>query len=257
MSVFSPTARAVVFACAVVYSLGGDAVSARQISRDDAAPVPTASPTRAIADARARSAAISPAADWMLPSTGLDLLAYRPVARRLAGADSWPNRSTWTGSRRDTVTLIDAAHTSPTVDGARTHSAARGDVWARAAGASPVTAATTAQPVQPRVDAAVRTSVSMTTTQYGVATWYGPGYEGQMTACGSIYRSAEFTAASNTLPCGTLATVTREDTGASVTVTITDRGAFRYPIIIDLSAAAFSTLAHQDDGVVPVVVTVE
>lgn len=93
--------------------------------------------------------------------------------------------------------------------------------------------------------------------QIGVATWYGPGFEGSRTACGSIYRSSEMTAASNTLPCGSVVTVTNQQSGAAVLVTITDRGAFTYPIIVDLSASAFLQIAHPDQGVVPVTVAVE
>jgi rare lipoprotein A len=91
--------------------------------------------------------------------------------------------------------------------------------------------------------------------QTGMATWYGPGYEGSRTACGGIYRSAELTAASNILPCGSVVTVTNLDTDAAVSVTITDRGAFGPPIIIDLSMAAFSTIGHLDQGMLRVTVT--
>ena len=89
----------------------------------------------------------------------------------------------------------------------------------------------------------------------GVATWYGADYEGSITACGQIYNTAEYTAASNTLPCGSVVTVTNLDTGAAVTVTITDRGAFTYPIVVDLSVAAFSTIGDLDEGVVRVAVS--
>jgi|SRR5215213_4127136 len=91
--------------------------------------------------------------------------------------------------------------------------------------------------------------------QSGVATWYGPGFEGRTTACGQIYRSSDYTAASNTLPCGSVVTVTNLDSGAAVTVTITDRGAFQPPIIVDLSLAAFNTIGYMDHGVIPVSVT--
>ncbi len=89
----------------------------------------------------------------------------------------------------------------------------------------------------------------------GVATWYGTDYEGSTTACGQIYNTAEYTAASNTLPCGSVATVTNLDTGAAVTVTITDRGAFTYPIVVDLSVAAFSMIGDLDAGVARVAVS--
>lgn len=89
----------------------------------------------------------------------------------------------------------------------------------------------------------------------GVATWYGPGFEGSPTACGQIYSSDAYTAASNTLPCGTIVTVTNLDSGDAVAVTITDRGAFRYPIVIDLSHAAFSAIGDTYHGVVNVAVS--
>ena len=88
--------------------------------------------------------------------------------------------------------------------------------------------------------------------QTGLATWYGPGFEGNRTACGQIYSSAEYTAASNTLPCGSVIAVTNLDTGAVVTVTVTDRGGFRPPNILDLSYAAFGAIAHPDQGRIPV-----
>ena len=98
-------------------------------------------------------------------------------------------------------------------------------------------------------------AVVAATAEQGVATWYGPGYEGQRTACGSLFSSAEYTAASNTLPCGSVVTVTNLQSGSAVTVTVTDRGAFSYPIVVDLSVRAFTTIAHLDQGTVPVAVS--
>jgi rare lipoprotein A len=91
--------------------------------------------------------------------------------------------------------------------------------------------------------------------QSGVATWYGPGFDGRLTACGDIFSSAAYTAASNTLPCGTVVNVTNADSGAAVTVTITDRGAFQYPVIVDLSPAAFNAIGDTYHGVINVTVT--
>lgn len=89
--------------------------------------------------------------------------------------------------------------------------------------------------------------------QSGIATWYGPGFEGNMTACGQVYFSSQLTAASNTLPCGSVVTVTNQYTGASVTVTITDRGGFSHAL--DLSHAAFSAIASPSAGVIPVIIS--
>ena len=91
--------------------------------------------------------------------------------------------------------------------------------------------------------------------QTGLATWYGPDYDGNITACGQVYSSAEYTAASNTLPCGSVVTVTNLESGDAVTVVITDRGAFGYPIVVDLSLAAFSAIADPDDGAVRVAIS--
>jgi rare lipoprotein A len=91
--------------------------------------------------------------------------------------------------------------------------------------------------------------------QSGLATWYGPGFDGRRTACGYTFSSTEHTAASNSLPCGAVVTVTNVDTGHAVTVTVTDRGAFQYPVIIDLSPAAFNAIGDTYHGVINVTVS--
>ncbi len=89
-------------------------------------------------------------------------------------------------------------------------------------------------------------------TQKGEASWYGNPYHGRRTASGEIYDMDERTAAHRTLPFGTLVRVTRRDTGASVTVRITDRGPFVKGRIIDLSRAAARQIGLDVDGVAPV-----
>lgn len=86
----------------------------------------------------------------------------------------------------------------------------------------------------------------------GYATWYGPGFEGNWTYCGGIFHQWAATAASNTLPCWSVVTVTNLQNGASVTVTITDRGGFGGSTILDLSRGAFDTIADEWQGVIPV-----
>jgi rare lipoprotein A (peptidoglycan hydrolase) len=89
----------------------------------------------------------------------------------------------------------------------------------------------------------------------GVATWYGADFQGSPMANGVPYDMWDpTTAASNIFPLGTRLRVTRVETGQSVVVRVTDRGAFRAPILVDLSYAAFSTLAHEDVGVISVTV---
>jgi rare lipoprotein A len=89
----------------------------------------------------------------------------------------------------------------------------------------------------------------------GVATWYGADFQGSPMANGEPYDMWDpGTAASNIFPLGTRLRVTRVETGQSVVVRVTDRGAFRNPILVDLSYAAFTSLAHQDEGVIRVIV---
>ncbi len=93
------------------------------------------------------------------------------------------------------------------------------------------------------------------TLQTGLATWYGPGFVGNITFCGDVYDEWAYTAASNTLPCGLVVVVTNQDSGASVRVRITDRGGFGGAVIMDLSRAAFGAIASTADGVVPVTIS--
>lgn len=88
--------------------------------------------------------------------------------------------------------------------------------------------------------------------QTGLATWYGPGFEGQFTKCGEVFHESDLTASSNDLPCGTVIQVTDVASGASVVVTVDDTGAFMHPTILDLSKAAFSALASPEAGVLEV-----
>jgi uncharacterized protein YabE (DUF348 family) len=75
--------------------------------------------------------------------------------------------------------------------------------------------------------------------QTGHATWYDPPWSG-------------LTAAHPTLPFGTLVTVTDDETGRSVTVTINDRGPFGPGRVIDLSPEAFAVLQPLGAGVLDV-----
>lgn len=87
----------------------------------------------------------------------------------------------------------------------------------------------------------------------GVATWYGSDFQGQTMYNGRPYNMYNpHTTASNAYPMGTWLRVTRLSTGASILVQVTDRGAFRYPDIVDLSYAAFSELANPATGVIRV-----
>lgn len=74
--------------------------------------------------------------------------------------------------------------------------------------------------------------------QEGMASWYGPGFQGRKTANGERFDTNELTAAHKTLPFNTLLKVTNLDNGVSTVVRINDRGPFIKGRIIDLSKAA-------------------
>lgn len=86
----------------------------------------------------------------------------------------------------------------------------------------------------------------------GLASWYGPGFDGNLTASGEIFDQAALSAAHRSLPLPSLARVTRLDTGASVLVRINDRGPFVGDRVIDLSRAAAHALGFIEDGVAQV-----
>jgi len=69
-----------------------------------------------------------------------------------------------------------------------------------------------------------------------VASWYGPGFHGRLTANGERFNQWALTAAHKTLPFGTLVRVTHGR--KSVVVRINDRGPFIKGRTIDLSRGA-------------------
>ena len=72
----------------------------------------------------------------------------------------------------------------------------------------------------------------------GKASWYGPGFQGRLTANGERFNTNAYTAAHKTLPFGTKVKVTNKNTGRSVVVRINDRGPFVHGRVIDLSKAS-------------------
>jgi rare lipoprotein A len=82
----------------------------------------------------------------------------------------------------------------------------------------------------------------------GVASWYGPGFNGKATASGEIYDQEDLTAASKTLPLGTRALVTNLENDRSVQVRINDRGPFVKGRDIDLSHGAAAALGIVNPG---------
>jgi rare lipoprotein A len=93
---------------------------------------------------------------------------------------------------------------------------------------------------------------SLRTIASGMASWYGPGFNGNQSASGEIFNQNAMTAAHKTLPFGTRVQVTNLDNGRSVVVRINDRGPYAHGRVIDLSAAAARILGVMQSGVAPV-----
>jgi rare lipoprotein A len=83
----------------------------------------------------------------------------------------------------------------------------------------------------------------------GLASWYGPGFHGNLTANGERYNQYALTAASKTLPFGTRVRVTNLDNGRTVVVRVNDRGPYVGDRILDLSMGAAQILGTVSSGV--------
>ncbi|MBV8883237.1 MAG: septal ring lytic transglycosylase RlpA family protein [Chroococcidiopsidaceae cyanobacterium CP_BM_RX_35] len=86
----------------------------------------------------------------------------------------------------------------------------------------------------------------------GWASWYGPEFQGNLSASGEVFNQNALTAAHRTLPFGTQVRVTNMNNGRSVVVRINDRGPYIQGRIIDLSTAAAQVLGLMETGVAPV-----
>jgi rare lipoprotein A len=91
-------------------------------------------------------------------------------------------------------------------------------------------------------------------TTYKAATWYGPGFWGEATACGPILTKTTIGVAHRKLPCGT--TVTFSHLGRSVTATVIDRGPFRKGYAWDLTKKTAKRVGFLAVGSGPIQATV-
>ncbi|MGB3491678.1 MAG: septal ring lytic transglycosylase RlpA family protein [Elainellaceae cyanobacterium] len=103
---------------------------------------------------------------------------------------------------------------------------------------------------EPQVARAPQVSFgSVAFTFSGMASWYGPGFNGRRSASGEVFNQNALTAAHRSLPFGTLVRVTNMNTGANVVVRINDRGPYSHGRVIDLSAAAARAIGIMQAGV--------
>lgn len=93
-------------------------------------------------------------------------------------------------------------------------------------------------------------------SEEGIASWYGPGFHGKLTANGERYNQKAMTAAHKTLPLPTLVKVDNLENGKSVIVRVNDRGPYSKGRIIDLTEVAARRLGMIDKGTARVRVSV-
>jgi rare lipoprotein A (peptidoglycan hydrolase) len=106
--------------------------------------------------------------------------------------------------------------------------------------ASPTAATTSGSTPTPTSTSAPATKVPKT----ALATWFGPGFYGQHTACGQTLTPATVGVANRKLPCGTLVKVTYH--GQGLTVPVVDRGPYANGADWDLTAAAAQALGIEE-----------
>ncbi len=94
--------------------------------------------------------------------------------------------------------------------------------------------------------------MSIVSTSTGEASWYGPGFFGNRTANGELFRPGTMTAAHRTLPFGTLVRVTNLRNGRETIVRINDRGPFAGHRVIDLAHGAAHHLGLVSSGIAQV-----
>jgi rare lipoprotein A len=109
------------------------------------------------------------------------------------------------------------------------------------AGCTPVARRSPVTPAEPH-------SMPSPSIQTGIASWYGPGFQGQPTASGERFQPQALTAAHRTLPLGSRVTVTNLANGRSVRVRINDRGPYVRGRAIDLSRGAARQLGLENRG---------
>ena len=85
-------------------------------------------------------------------------------------------------------------------------------------------------------------------SETGIASWYGPGFQGKKTASGETFDTRELTAAHRTLQMPSLVRVTNLENGKSVIVRVNDRGPFARGRVIDVSQRAAELLEFKNQG---------
>ena len=111
--------------------------------------------------------------------------------------------------------------------------------------APPPPAASRALPTSPATPAA---AAAPSGGSWVNASWYGPGFYGNRTACGQTFTAASWGIAHKTLRCGTMVQITYR--GRTVSAPVIDRGPYIAGREVDLAAAVAGALGFT--GVQPI-----
>ncbi len=93
-------------------------------------------------------------------------------------------------------------------------------------------------------------------SEIGIASWYGKGFHGRLTANGATFNKNKITAAHRSLPLPSYVIVKNLENGKKIKVLINDRGPFYNNRIIDLSKKAAKKLGFSKKGIARVKVTI-
>lgn len=105
-------------------------------------------------------------------------------------------------------------------------------------------------------DSTNRKGASISTVQYGIASYYSNRFQGKKTASGELFDQEKMTCAHNALPMGTWLRVTNLRNNRSVIVRVNDRLNYHNHRLVDLSRSAAAHLGYVRRGLARVKVTV-
>jgi rare lipoprotein A len=91
-------------------------------------------------------------------------------------------------------------------------------------------------------------AVDYSYAETGIASWYGPDFDGETTADGEIYDMNALTAAHRTLPLPSMVRVTNLENGRQIALRVNDRGPYANNRIIDVSRRAAQLLGFEQQG---------
>ena len=87
-------------------------------------------------------------------------------------------------------------------------------------------------------------AVAAQTTVLVVASWYGPGFFGNHTACGQVFTPSSYGVAHKTLACGTIVTLVRGTT--KIEAPVIDRGPYIAGRTFDITGPVKAALGCTD-----------